>query len=58
LNNISNSDAVSKWNSSTQTSQGLVYIPAWGIYVGTNFNLNMEEGYEVSVNQTTYWNQI
>ena len=56
--NISNCDAVSKWNEATQTSQGLVYVPAFGLYVGTNFELNLESGYEVSVNQSTSWTQV
>ncbi|RMD45408.1 hypothetical protein D6829_02415, partial [Candidatus Pacearchaeota archaeon] len=57
LSSIPEADATSRWDSSAQTSKGYLYIPAWNIYVGTNFNVEMEEGYEVSVNQTTTWQQ-
>ena len=56
--NITTADAVSRWNSTLQTSQGYVFIPFFGgIFVGTNFNILMEEGYEVSVNASYIWNQ-
>ena len=57
INNITNADAVSIWNETIQKSQGYVYVPAFGIYVGTNFSIQLERGYEVSVNATTSWTQ-
>ncbi|MBD3253417.1 hypothetical protein GF386_06800 [Candidatus Pacearchaeota archaeon] len=58
LNNISKADAVTRWDSSAQTSRGLIHSPfPWADYLGTNFSMIMEEGYEVSVNQTMFWKQ-
>jgi hypothetical protein len=55
---ISNADAVTRWNSATQESEGLIYLPLFGgIYIGENFNINMEEGYEVSVTGDESWGQ-
>ena len=60
LSNISDADAITRWNSTLQTSQGLVPSPFPWIpgYIGTNFPVNIQNGYEVSVNQTTNWSQV
>ena len=60
LTNISNSDAVSNWNSQAQTSQGLVPnpLPIGPAFLGTNFSIVMEKGYEISVTQNYNWTQI
>jgi len=57
LNNISYSTAVTNWNTERQTSEGLIFVPAWGLYVGKNFEIEIEKGYEVSVSQNTNWKQ-
>ena len=58
IGNISNADAVTKWNSQSQRSEGLIYSPFPGVlYLGTNFNITMEVAYEVSVNETMSWEQ-
>ena len=58
LNNISNSDAITKWDSSLQRSYGLIPSPFAGvIYIGTNFSIELESGYEISVNQSNIWRQ-
>jgi len=56
IQNISSSDAVTMWNSASQKSGGLIYFS--GKYVGTNFNIHIEEGYEVSVTSDTSWEQV
>jgi hypothetical protein len=57
ITNISNADAVSHWDSSGQTSEGYLEFPPFG-YIGTNFVLNMETGYEVSVTADENWTQV
>ncbi len=59
LQNISNSDAVSRWNAQLQTSQGLIPspFPFGNPYIGTNFSLTIEQGYEVSVTTNVTWRQ-
>ena len=56
---IPNADAISKWNPTTQGSQGLIPSPFPWIpgFIGNNFQLNLEEGYEVSVTSSTQWTQ-
>ncbi len=60
LINISGADAVSWWNSELQTSQGFIKnpLPIGPPYLGTNFTIHMERGYEVSVNRTVNWSQV
>jgi hypothetical protein len=59
IGNISNTDAVTKWDSVSQKSVGLIPspFPFGAKFIGTNFNTLPEAGYEVSVNQTLTWNQ-
>jgi hypothetical protein len=59
LTNISNSDATTRWDPIAQTSKGLIHSPwSWVSYLGTNFSISIEEGYEVSVTTNTDWMQI
>ena len=60
LENISNSDATTNWDEAGQTSQGLIPnpLPVGPPYLGTNFNTEIEKGYEVSVTQDTNWTQV
>jgi hypothetical protein len=59
LENVSYADAVSRWDETSQKSQGIIHSPfPWANYLGTNFSLEIEEGYEISVNQTMLWQQI
>ena len=57
--NISNADSVTNWNAQTQLSQGLVKnpLPFGSPYIGTNFILEPEKGYEISVNASMNWTQ-
>lgn len=56
--NISGSDAVTSWYSQLQSSKGLIFSPfSWVSYVGTNFYIEPEGGYEVSVNVSGEWVQ-
>jgi len=60
LPNVTNADAVSAWNESNQTSVGVIYNPfPWipGNFLG-NFSIEIEEGYEISVNTSGQWTQI
>lgn len=57
INNITNADAVTNWDNQLQKSKGYIYVPGWGIYIGTNFNTEIEKGYEVSVTADTDWMQ-
>jgi hypothetical protein len=60
IQNISNADAVSKWNASSQTSVGVIPNPFPWIptnYLG-NFSIVLEEGLEVSVNESVNWVRI
>ena len=60
LRNITNSEetivatAVSRWDAVNQRSQG--FISLFG-GIGTNFVINPEEGYEVSVSESINWTQ-
>ncbi len=58
--NITNADAVSRWDSTAQTSEGLIPspFPFGPTYIGTNFSLVLEDGYEVSVTANQDWLQI
>jgi hypothetical protein len=60
LVNISNSDAVSYWDYEAQTSRGLIPnpFPFGPAYLGDNFSISVETGYEVSVTQNVDWTQI
>jgi len=65
IKNISNAESVSSWNSTSQSSRGIIPAPSWlkkrGIdyiaYKG-GFNVTPEKGYEVSVTQNTNWTQV
>jgi hypothetical protein len=60
IQNISNADAVGFWNSTTQSSVGLIPNPFPWIptpYLN-NFQIVLENGYEVSVNTSGSWNQV
>ncbi len=53
-------DAVTRWDPEFQISQGyLGEVCFWFgcIPLGTNFNITMEEGYEISVTQDSAWTQ-
>jgi len=54
INNISTADAVTKWNETTQTSEGYIQFRGGR---GRNFLINIYRGYEVSVNATVNWTQ-
>ncbi|MBN1156146.1 hypothetical protein JXA85_00885 [Candidatus Woesearchaeota archaeon] len=54
MDSIGNTDSVSWWNSSAQSSQG--WISAFG-GTGKNFTLDPSRGYEVSVTTDTTWMQ-
>lgn len=60
LGNTSRADSITRWNSQTQASQGLIPspFPTGPRYVGTNFPLSFEEAYEISVNQTVNFSQV
>jgi len=59
LTSISTADAVTMWNATSQTSIGLIPSPfPWISYLGTNFIIKPELGYEVSVTQPTNWTQV
>jgi len=60
ISNISNADAVSLWNATSQTSRGLIPspFPFGPTYLGANFSIDIEKGYEVSVNTSSNWTQI
>ena len=54
-------DAINKWNNSRQASEGYLstsspypWIPP---YIGKNFQITIEEGYEVSAKQDAVWIQ-
>ncbi len=58
IQDIPNADAVTQWDSSVQTTKGL--IPSFlqpGEFIGQNFNINIEEGYETSVTSSGSWSQ-
>ncbi len=59
IGDITNADAISRWNQDTQESQGLIPSPFPWIpgFIGNNFQLNIEEGYEVSVTTSGTWEQ-
>ena len=59
IEDIPNADAISRWNPETQTSTGLIPSPFPWIpgFIGNNFQLNLEEGYEVSITSSTQWTQ-
>ena len=61
VSSVSYSDAVTDWDGFNQTSQGYIstgspfpWIPP---YIGINFPLEPEKGYEVSVNQSSTYDQ-
>jgi hypothetical protein len=51
-------DAVTEWNTLTQSTRGLIPSPfPWIPFIGTNFIIMPEKGYEVSVIQNSSWQQ-
>ena len=60
IGNISGADAVTNWNAVLQKSEGLIPspFPFGPRFLGTNFNIEIEKGYEVSVNQSINWTQM
>jgi len=59
LDNIANSDATTDWDADSQDSLGYLKSPVpWMPYLGTNFSIGIENGYEVSVTANQAWNQI
>ena len=57
LYSVSYADAVTNWDSNLQTSQGYVKLPPPYPPIGTNFVLEPEKGYEISVKQDSTYNQ-
>ncbi|MGV8152580.1 MAG: hypothetical protein ACP5OG_05855 [Candidatus Nanoarchaeia archaeon] len=58
MSDISFADASTRWDAASQKSQGYIKSPyPWVPYIGNNFNIKIEEGYEVSVTQSQTWNQ-
>ncbi len=61
ISSVSYSDAVTNWNSFNQTSQGYIStgspVPWIPPYIGTNFIIEPEKGYEVSVTQNSLYTQ-
>jgi hypothetical protein len=59
IGSIPNADALSRWNCTSQYSEGLIPSPFPWLpgFIGKNFQLNLEEGYEVSVTSSTTWQQ-
>ncbi|HJX50319.1 MAG TPA: hypothetical protein VJ438_02560, partial [Candidatus Nanoarchaeia archaeon] len=58
ISSVSYADAVTDWDSNLQTSQGLIPSPfPWSPYIGTNFLLEPEKGYEISVNESSIYDQ-
>ena len=61
VSSVLGDDAITRWNAKTQSSEGLLGEACfpWGlcIPIGKNFNVNMEEGYEISVTQDSIWVQ-
>ena len=54
-------DTVTNWNAELQKSEGKIYVCfPWGecIEIGTNFDIGMEKGYEISVTQDSEWTQV
>jgi hypothetical protein len=58
LQNISTADAVTTWDAAAQRSRGLIYNPLGSGFLGTNFSIILEKGYEVSVNASLAWTQV
>ena len=61
IDSFSNSESVTKWNSESQVSRGYLrtnspfpWIPP---YLGDNFEVDIESGYEVSLNNSEVWTQ-
>jgi hypothetical protein len=59
INSISYADAVTNWDEFNQISQGWITnsLPIGPSYLGTNFTLEPEKGYEVSVTQDSIYTQ-
>ena len=58
INSISFADVVTYWDPVDQDSKGYIPSPFPGIpYIGTNFNIEPETGYEVSITQDTTYTQ-
>lgn len=61
ISSVSYSDAVTNWNEFNQTSHGYIStgspVPWIPPYIGTNFIIEPEKGYEVSVTQDSLYTQ-
>jgi hypothetical protein len=57
IQDVPNADAVTQWDNSLQTTKGLIPSFIGPGYIGENFNLNIEEGYEVSITSSGSWSQ-
>ncbi len=57
IENITGADAITNWNAQMQTSQGLIPNPFGPGFIGNNFPIIIEKGYEVSVAQDVNWTQ-
>jgi len=56
---VPSADAVTYWNESEQSSRGLIISPfPWVPYLGRNFEIEPEYGYEVSVTASNNWTQV
>jgi hypothetical protein len=49
-------DTLTNWNVTSQKSEGLIQLFP-GFFVGTNFEIEMEKSYEISVTQDSVWTQ-
>ncbi|MBR9706442.1 hypothetical protein GOV14_05380 [Candidatus Pacearchaeota archaeon] len=58
ISSVTNADSVTDWDEDTQTTKGYIYLNLPGIpYLGNNFNINIEDGYEASVTASGAWLQ-
>ena len=60
ITSIPYADAVTYWNETSQTSMGYIKSPfPWPPqYIGQNFSMAIEYGYEISVNASYNWTQF
>ncbi len=59
ISSVQHADAVTNWDEFNQASQGYIVSPfPWTPYVGTNFIIYPEKGYEISVTENSNFTQI
>ena len=59
IGNVTKADMVTDWNERDQTTNGLINLTVpWSPYIGINFSIQIEQGYEVSVTAAGTWDQI